>query len=97
MATLEHIINAAASTHSRERAREFFAECDEVERLVDRLSLGVDAQRPASGIELSLVHNHVLANPTRSPATSTLRCVNSGTSRATCNCFCHLILRLYKR
>src|SRR5205085_2159729 len=87
--TLEHVVNTAASTHSREPAREFFSERDKVERLVDRLGFGIDAQGPASKVELSLVHDHVLANPSRTRAGTTHTRLGHRVFRN--SCFTHLL------
>jgi hypothetical protein len=101
---LEQIFNAAATANCRKSLREFFTKCDEVERLIDGLSFRVDTQGAASDVELSLIHQHVLANPSGSTSShptararhGALRTMCSGISHRSSVCI-HSTIRLYRR
>src|SRR5207249_10962958 len=91
----EDIVDATASPNGSESSCKLFTECHEVERLVDRLGFGLHAQCAPGDVKLSLIHVHVFSNPARSRATSAMARGRHCAFRPPCNCFGHLILRLY--
>src|SRR6185312_987680 len=94
--SLEDIVDAAAPPHGSEASCKLFTKGHEVERLVDRLSLGLDAQSAPGRVKLSLIHHHILANPPSSAAPNATNRGRQRDLRLTCNGFRHVILRLYK-
>jgi hypothetical protein len=61
---LMHIINTAAAANRSEPARKLLAEGNEVQCLVDCLCLSIDTQGSSGNIQLALIHDDVLPNPT---------------------------------